>query len=389
VLAGIGVCISFSFSILLPVAPVLAERSGPHGAAGAATAALFVGAVVGELLTPWLMTWWRSSRLLISGQVLTAIASLAFALPHPAVWQVIAAAGLRGIGMGFAIVVCVVMVFELSPPHRRGSAIGVFGFALSVPGVLLPSVGVWLMAAGRVDVAAVLAALGGLGGALLAARLPRRDISGAGVATNLIGALRQPGLLTLFVAFVLVSSSFGGIVTYAPVALPAAGLGSSAAFLLVAGFARAVSRWLSGVVGDRQSARLVFVAGIVASLVGLVALAIHGGPAAVLIAGAVYGLGFGTVQTAAYLVLVGRSAAAYTTAVSALWNSGIDMGASLGGVFLGLAAAQLGYAAAIWVIPAAVLVSLLVALLPLKRVAVPAADADVQTLPQTSSATPR
>lgn len=388
-LAGIGVCISFSFSILLPVAPVLAERSGPHGAAGAATAALFVGAVVGELLSPWLMSSWRSSRLLIGGQLLVAVASLTFALPHLQAWEVLAAAWIRGVGMGVAIVVCVVMVSELSAPHRRGRSIGMFGLALSAPGVFLPSVGVWLMAAGRVDVTAAIATLAGLAGAFLGTRLPHRNIAETGVAANLIGALRQPGLLTLFLGFVLVCSSFGGVISYAPVALPAVGLGSSAAFLLVAGIARAASRWLAGVIGDRQPARLVLVGGIVLSLVGLVALAIRGGPALVLIAGGLYGLGFGTVQTAAYLAMTGRSAAAYATAVSALWNSGIDMGGSLGGVFLGLSAAQFGYAAAIWVVPVVVLLSLPIVLWPAKPVPVPASERDAQALPQTSSATPR
>jgi predicted MFS family arabinose efflux permease len=371
------------------VAPVLAERSGPHGAAGAATAALFVGAVIGELLSPWLMSSWKASRLLIAGQLLIAVASLAFALPHLVAWEVLAAAGLRGVGMGVAIVVCVVIVSELSPPHRRGRSIGLFGLALSAPGVFLPSIGVWLLAAGRVDVTAIIATLAGLCGAFLGTRLPRRDVAASGVTTNLIGALRQPGLLTLFVGFVLVCSSFGGVITYAPVALPAVGLGSSAAFLLVAGIARAVSRWVAGVIGDRQPARLVLAGGIVLSLFGLVALAIRGGPALVLIAAGLYGLGFGTVQTAAYLAMTGRSAASYGTAVSALWNSGIDMGGSLGGVFLGLSAAQFGYTAAIWVVPVVVLLSLPIVLWPAKAVAVPPGDQAAQPLPQTSSATPR
>src|SRR6266446_3376372 len=49
VLAGVAISIAISFNIMLPVVPVLTERAGPHGAAGAATAALFAGAVAGEL----------------------------------------------------------------------------------------------------------------------------------------------------------------------------------------------------------------------------------------------------------------------------------------------------------------------------------------------------
>jgi MFS family permease len=92
VLAGVATCIAVSFNVLLPVVPVLMERSGPHGAAGAATAALFVGAVAGEVLTPWLMSRWSSARLLVAGQLMTAVPSLVYVLPHPQPWLMLAAA---------------------------------------------------------------------------------------------------------------------------------------------------------------------------------------------------------------------------------------------------------------------------------------------------------
>ena len=77
-------CISTTFQILLPVVPVMAERQGPHGMAGAATAALFIGAVAGELCTPWLMTRIRSLHLLVAGELLTAIPCLVYAIPGAA-----------------------------------------------------------------------------------------------------------------------------------------------------------------------------------------------------------------------------------------------------------------------------------------------------------------
>ena len=52
---------------------------------------------------------------------------------------------------------------------------------------------------------------------------------------------------------------------------------------------------------------------------------------------------------------------------SALWNSGIDLGASLGGTLLGLGAARYGYGVAIWAIPVIVLIALPLLLAPAER----------------------
>ncbi|HEY3195613.1 MAG TPA: MFS transporter [Candidatus Dormibacteraeota bacterium] len=365
-LAGIAASISSSFSMLLPVVPVLVERQGPHGAAGAATASLFFGAVLGELVSPWLMTRWSSTRLLIGGQLLYAVPSLIYVIPAVTTLPMLVAAGLRGLGFGVSIVVSVVLVAELSQPHRRGTAIGYFGLAISLPGVVLPSLGVSLVEAGRTDLAATIALLSGLVGARLALLVPVSAAAGIPGAGNLIDAARRPAVLALFVGFVVVSCSFGGIVTYAPVALPAAGVGSAAVFLFIAGACRAASRWLAGVLGDRRPAQLVLIGGIALTLLGLVALAAPGGPIVVVVAAMAYGTGYGAVQTAVYLVMVERGGAGWGP-ISALWNSAIDLGASLGGVLLGVLAALYGYATAIWVLPAVVLISVPLFLLPVRQ----------------------
>jgi predicted MFS family arabinose efflux permease len=84
----------------------------------------------------------------------------------------------------------------------------------------------------------------------------------------------------------------------------------------------------------------------------------------VVFAAAAFGAGYGAVQTGVYLAMVARGSSAHRNNISALWNSGIDLGASLGGTLLGLAASRYGYAAAIWAIPAVVLISVPLVLVP-------------------------
>ena len=174
----------------------------------------------------------------------------------------------------------------------------------------------------------------------------------------------------------LSSCSFGGVITYAPVALQLNGLGSAASFLLVMGAARAGSRWLSGVMSDRWPTRIVLVCGVLASLIGLVVLALHSGGATVLVAAAVYGTGYGATQTAAFLAMSERGIRSDSGSISAFWNSGIDLGSSLGGTLIGLAAASSSYVAAAWVLPVVVAMSLPLFLRQGRPVNAPTTDID-------------
>lgn len=370
-------CISISFQILLPVVPVMAERRGPHGIAGAATAALFVGAVTGELATPWLLTRFRSSRLLIAAQLLTALPSLVFVLRNPATWAMLAAAYGRGLAMGIAIVVSVTLLSELTPPERRGSSIGYYGFALSAPGVFIPSAGVFLLANGRSDLDGLIAFAVGVAGALIAIRIPERPSHASQQPANMLATLRRPGMLAVFVGFVLVSCTFGGVFTYAPVALPLQGLGSAAAFLLAVGSTRALSRWIAGYIGDRVPARTLLLGALPIALVSLVALALTSAALWVLIAGVLYGIGFGALHTASYLAMNERGTSSDSGAISALWNSAVDMGGTLGGTMIGVLAAQYGYAAAAWSMPLVAALALPLFLLPAREARRPVGDAEI------------
>lgn len=350
-------CFSSSFHTLLPVVPVLLERAGPHGAAGAGTAALFMATAIGELLTPWLLSFWSPKRLLIGGTLLVALPSLVYLLPNAPAALMLAAAAIRGFGTGAAIAVCIVLLAELAPSNRRGRSIGYFGLATGLTSIVFPSVGVTLLAGGHVAVAALVAFLGGLCSALLALRLPERSAAAPVFATNILSGVRRPGLLAMFGGFALVSCTFGGVFTYAPVALSSAGLGSAAVFFAVTGAARAASRWVSGVIGDHQPSHLLLAGGVVLTATGLVALALHTGPLAVLIAAVAYGMGYGTMQTGSYLAMVERGARSDSAVTSALWNSATDVGAGVGGTMVGLAAAAYGYGTAVWVMPIVLLLS--------------------------------
>ena len=343
--------------------PVLLERTGPDGVGGAGTAALFLGAVSGELGSLWLMSWQSSKRLVAAGLLVSAVMSLVLIIPQAPAWLMLASSAFRGAGTGVGVVVCSVLVADLASPERRGRSVGLFGLALSVPSIALPSIGVALVGAGRTDVAALIGFAGGLVGTWMALRLPDHKPPSAKILAHLDTAFHEPGLMAVLGSFVLVSLSFGGVLTFAPIVLTSNGPASAAVFLLLVGMLRAASRWFAGLLSDIGRPATVLSAGILLTCLGLVALALRTSPAVTLIAAVAYGAGFGAVQTSGYLAMIERGGATPRTTIGALWSSGIDLGSSIGGALLGASASQLGYANAFWLVPAAVALALPLALL--------------------------
>lgn len=243
--------------------------------------------------------------------------------------------------------------------------------------MFVPSAGVLLLANGRPDLDGLIAFIVGLAGAAIALRIPERPVHAAQQPANMLATLRRPGMLAVYAGFVLVSCTFGGVFTYAPIALPLQGLGSAATFLLAVGSTRALSRWLAGYIGDRVPARTLLLGGLPIALGSLLALALTSAAIWVLVAGFLYGIGFGAVHTASYLAMNERGTSADSGAISALWNSAVDMGGSLGGTMIGVVVAQYGYGAAAWSMPLVAVLALPLFLLPAREIPRPVGDAEI------------
>ena len=106
-------------------------------------------------------------------------------------------------------------------------------------------------------------------------------------------------------------------------------------------------------------------------------LALTTGALWVLAAGVLYGVGFGALHTASYLAMNERGTRSDSGAISALWNSAVDMGGSLGGTMIGVVAAQYGYAAAVWSLPVVAALALPLFLLPAREVPRPVGEAEI------------
>lgn len=338
----------FGFQLLLSVVPLYAaEVGGGTGGAGSATASFMLTTVLTQMAMPRLLGRFGYRKVLVAGLLFLGLPALLYPLAG-GVAGVLAVTLARGVGFGIITVGFAALIVELSPPERRGEALGLFGLAMTLPNVLGNPLGLWLVDA--FDYATIFL-LGGLFPLLAlftlagisTGSLEREDVGSAGF----LDGLRRGPLLRLFLIFATVTSATGVVVTFLPLAVPRSGLFSAASALLVFGLTSALSRLWAGRFGDRRDPHLLLAPGLVAAAVGMAALP-QGGPPT--LGGALLlGAGVGLLQNSTLILTMDRVADDERGLGSTLWNVSFDAGTGVGAFSFGFIVGVGGLSSAFYI----------------------------------------
>ena len=153
----------------------------------------------------------------------------------------------------------------------------------------------------------------------------------------------------------LIGVAYAGIITYLNAYADASDLATGASFFFIAyAIVSLAMRFVLGRVQDRHGDNVIFYGALVSFMIGLVVLAIAVADWEVVIAGALVGLGYGSIMPAAQAVAV-RLVAPHEmgAGISTLFLL-LDIGIGFGPVVLGMLISALGYSAMYWVLAATV-----------------------------------
>jgi predicted MFS family arabinose efflux permease len=339
---------AFGFQMLLSVVPLYtAAVGGGTGGAGLATATFMLTTVLTQVAMPRLLGRFGYRRVLVAGLLSLGLPALLYPLAG-GVAGVLAVTLLRGVGFGIVTVGFAALIVELAPPERRGEALGLFGMAMTLPTIFSNPLGLWLVDAsgyttvfllgGLFPVLALLAVAG-----ISTGSLEREDVGSAGF----LAGLRRGPLLRLVLIFATVTSATGVVVTFLPLAVPAAGLFSPASALLVFGLTSTFSRLWAGRFGDRRDPHLLLVPGLVAAAGGMVALP-QGGPPT-LVGALLLGAGVGLLQNSTLILIMDRVADDERGLGSTLWNVSFDAGTGVGAFSFGFLVGVTGLPSAFYI----------------------------------------
>ena len=353
----------FGFQLLLSVVPLYAnEAGGGSSGAGLATAAFMLSTVLTQIQMPRILARYGYRRVLAAGLLFLGVPALFYAYAQTLV-PILAVTLLRGVGFGIVTVVFAAMVVELAPAGRRGEALGLLGVAITLPNIFCNALGLWLVGQFGYEVVFLLggvAPLLGLGmviGIRSAAPSGRGEEEGAGFFA---GLGRSP-LLRIFLLFAATTMAAGVVLTFLPLAVPGSGVFSAASALLVVGITSTASRWWAGRFGDRRDPRLLLAPGLLACAAGMVCLPLGG---VVLLIGAVlFGTGFGLLQNATLILMMGRVSKSEYGLGSTLWNAAFDTGTGIGAFSFGLVISAVGFSWSFFICSALVASALLLVIL--------------------------
>jgi len=285
-----------SFYLLLPVLPLYARMLEiPEGQIGLIIGFFAVSSMVIKPLAGWSADRRGRKPILLAGATLFLVSPLLYPWSRT-VGALLGVRLLHGAGMGFYPAAGAAMVADLSPPARRGEAMGFWGAAGSVALALGPLCAIWIVdrwgfdALFHVSVAVALSAL------VLTA--VNRETLVAGVASPFAWSslLSRAVALPCLVVFCLMTA-YGALIAFLAIYAQSRGANPGVFFLVMAAVV-AVARGYAGSVSDRVGRAPVAAAGLVVAAMALVVLASGGGIGALAAAGALYGLGLGATQPA-------------------------------------------------------------------------------------------
>lgn len=352
------------FQLLLPTMPMYAVRlGGGEMAAGLVMGFFTFSAMLVRPVSGWALDTYGRRAVLLLGIVV----SFATIFAHEWVAGVGLLLALRlvhGVGFGLSTTAAGTVAADLVPRSRLGEGMGFFTLAMSLPLAVIPALGIWMIGGGDFTALFVLSGLLTSGSLVLAMMLPAsgrgRALRGSGRRLRLDALFERSSLFPSLILFLL-TITYGPIMAFIALYGEQRDIGGTGIFFTVYALVLVVVRPLSGRVADRVGYEPTVTVGLVFVAAGLLVLSVAGSLWILLLAAALYGIGFGTCQPSLQAMVVYRVAPARRGAATAAFYAAYDLGMAVGSIAGGLIAVAMSLSGvfALSALPIAVAVGLL------------------------------
>lgn len=328
------------------------EFAASDAASGFASSSFVVGATAARLVTGLIVDrLGRRPVMLIALAVV--IVSCALYLPTGSLMLLILVRILHGFAYAFASTATMAIVQSVIPASRRAEGTGYFALGSTLATAVGPALGLLVVGSFDYDVLFAVtlttAVLGLVLGLFL--RRPPAGATGQAPVDDAPGArfalrgIMHPAVVPIGVFMLIIGLCYAGVITYLNAYAVERDVTTGAGLFFIAyAAAMLVMRFVLGKVQDRRGDNVVIRFGLVCFALALVLLAVAAEDWQVVVAGALTGLGYGTLMPACQAIAVSAVPAHQLgTGISTLLLLA-DVGIGLGPVVLGVVLSRTGYA---------------------------------------------
>lgn len=253
---------------------------------------------------------------------------------------------------------------DLAPPGQQGETIGWYGIAQTTALAVAPAISATALPyvpIRHLFLLSALCALAALGLVWTLCLPPGREAMGPeppspGRPTT----LWTPRIITASLAYLSCRLSYGAILAFLPITAYERGIKGFGLFFTVLAVTSVGTRAGAGRVSDLLGRKAVSVPAMLGVAAALVLLSGAGSLGALLLAGALWGLGTGSAHTALQSLVIETAPLSHRAATIAIFTAGSELGVGLGSVLLGAAGQLLGLPIMFLIAAGIVLVGLLV-----------------------------
>ncbi|MFC3041203.1 MFS transporter [Virgibacillus xinjiangensis] len=266
---------------------------------------------------------------------------------------------IQGAGWGFSTTAGGTIATDLIPPKRRGEGMGYFGLSGNIALAVGPSLGLALVGVISFSSLFMICAAFGLIALLLSSRIQYKKVDQSVETTTVKFDIFEKTALEPSILLFFITATFGGIATFLPLHAIENGVAGIELYFLVYAVFLMISRTFAGQIYDKKGHQYVFPPGTVLIISAMFLLAWLPNTAILLVAAALYGLGFGSVQPALQAWAVDKAANNRKGMANATFFSFFDLGIGIGAIAFGQLAYIYGYGSIYITSGLSVMVSLL------------------------------
>lgn len=342
----VGFLLMTSFSMVGTVLPLYAQSIGAtNSIAGVMLATFTFSSLLTRPLFGNLLTVHGNKRILIVGVFIISLGTILYFIAHT-IALLIALRVVMGIGFSAFTTASGTIVSNIVPENRRGEGIGYYALSFAVTTAFAPGLGLYLTAHKGYSflflVGFVISFVGFAVSFLIKVEEKHIEVVPSKRKSKEIVLFEKTAIPAALVLFFFVFAN-GGILTFIPIYAKMRHIeGISLYYPIYTGFIL-LSRVSTGKIFDRKGIAPIIIPSVLLAMSGLVILAQANTLMAFLLAGALFGLGYGTIQPALNAVMISVCTPERRGLANAAYYSTMDISIGLGAVVCGLLSQWIGF----------------------------------------------